>query len=86
MGQGTTVELISAPSLAQLKLMKASDEKRIEIIKTVAPRWLDIGDMLNFNAKGGKLRTRRVIREMNQFVGKCSSSGWKGKQSHGTPY
>ena len=53
------VELISAPSLAQLKLMKAPNGKRIEIIKTVAPRWLDIGDMLNFDAKGEKLKQIR---------------------------
>jgi hypothetical protein len=47
----------SAPRLAQLKVWRpSSNDRKIEIIKTVASRWQDIGDLLDFDATGQTLQ------------------------------
>ena len=51
------MELISPPSLAALRLMKTPDGRRIEIIKTVAPMWWAVGDLLDFDRSGKTMDT-----------------------------
>ena len=47
------------PTIAQLQLLHISG-RRIEIIKTIAPRWHHFGDQLNFDSDG---RTLDVIKK-----------------------
>jgi hypothetical protein len=43
------------PSLSQLSVLRTQSRNRIEIIKTVSPRWRDIGTLLDFDDTGGTL-------------------------------
>ena len=48
--------LSSAPRLAQLRVMRTADGQKIQIVKTVASQWRDIGDLLDFDASGETLQ------------------------------
>ena len=48
--------LSSAPRLAQLRVLRTADGQKIEIVKTVASQWRDIGDLLDFDASGETLQ------------------------------
>ena len=41
--------------LAQLKVLRIPGKLKIEIIKTVAPRWNDVGILMDFDETGKKL-------------------------------
>ena len=43
------------PSLSQLSVLWTQSGNRIEIIKTVSPRWKDIGALLDFDETGRTL-------------------------------
>ena len=57
-GEGMAVVLSSVPRLVQLRTMRTPNRQKIDIIKTVAPRWRDIGDLLDFDA-------RKRVRQWN---------------------
>ena len=50
------------PTMSQLQLLHNS-ERKIEIIKTIAPRWHFFGSQLNFDSDN---RTINVIKEKNK--------------------
>ena len=45
----------TAPRLAQLKVMRTKDGQKVEIIKSVAHRWKDVGTLLDFDPTGNQL-------------------------------
>ena len=65
--------LSSAPRLAQLRVMRTPDGKKIEIIKSVAAKWRDIGDLLDFDASGATLQQIQAD-EGQKGVESCSRS------------
>ena len=62
--------LSTSPRLAQLKVMKTPDGEKITIIKRVAPSWRDIGDLLDFDAKGDTI-TKIEADEGHKGVESC---------------
>ena len=46
----------SQPTIAQLSLLKTADGK-IRIISQLAPRWRDLGYIMNFDATGAEIET-----------------------------
>ena len=60
----------TVPSLAQLRVIKTSGGSKIEIIKTVAPKWRDIGDLLDFDKKGETLQQIEADKK-NEGVESC---------------
>ena len=66
-------ELSSAPRLAQLRVMRTADGQKIEIVKTVASQWRDIGDLLDFDASGETLQ-RIQADEGQRGVESCCRS------------
>ena len=64
-------ELSSAPRLAQLRVMRTADGQKIEIVKTVATKWRDVGVLLDFDAKGDTLDRIEADRK---GVESCSQS------------
>ena len=71
-GRGMTV-LSSAPRLVQLRVMRTANGQKIEIIKTVASQWRDIGDLLDFDASGETLQ-RIQADEGQKGVESCCRS------------
>ena len=63
--------LSSRPRLVQLKMMKTPDGTKIEIIKTVAPKWMDIGDLLDFDAKGDTMNNIAASKGRNEVESCC---------------
>ena len=53
---GVAVELSSVPSLTLLTQIKTREGEKIEVIKAVAPRWKDVGCLLDFDAIGKTLQ------------------------------
>ena len=51
------------PTLKLLSLLKTADGKKIKIIPTVASQWQSLGDQLDFDKSGKKLKE---IKETNQ--------------------
>ena len=41
--------------MAQLKLLKTTDGGRVTIIQSLAPKWKNFGDLLDFDAEGERL-------------------------------
>ena len=41
--------------LAELKVMKTPDGRKIKIIESIGTKWKDVGDLLDFDAAGTKL-------------------------------
>ena len=66
-------ELSSAPRLAQLRVMRTADGQKIEIVKTVASQWRDVGDLLDFDASGETLQ-RIQADEGQKGVESCCRS------------
>ena len=66
-------ELSSAPRLAQLRVMRTADGQKIEIVKTVATKWRDVGVLLDFDAKGDTL-DRIKADWVHEGVESCSQS------------
>ena len=62
------IQLSSAPRLALLKMIEAKDGKKIEIIKTVAPRWKDVGDLLDFDETGETLKEIEADKSGKYFL------------------
>ena len=54
------------PALAQLKMMKTTTGEKIKIIESVAARWKEVGDLLDFDPEG---RTLELIEASNQQKG-----------------
>ena len=46
----------STPRLAQLGMLRSPGGGKVEIIKTVSPRWKEVGILLDFDATGVKLK------------------------------
>ena len=65
--------LSSAPRLAQLRVMRTADGQKIEIVKTVATKWRDVGVLLDFDAKGDTL-DRIKADWVHEGVESCSQS------------
>ena len=65
--------LSSDPRLAQLRVMRTADGQKIEIIKTVASQWRDIGDLLDFDASGATVQ-RIQVDEGQRGVESCCRS------------
>ena len=57
------------PTLAQLKIMKTATGEKIKIIESVAPKWKELGDLLDFNHEGTILE---VIEANNQQKGQVA--------------
>ena len=51
------------PTLTQLKILKTTTGEKIKIIESVAPKWKELGDLLNFDPEG---RTLELIEANNQ--------------------
>ena len=51
------------PTLAQLKIMKTATGEKIKIIESVAPKWKELGDLLDFDPEG---RTLELIEAKEQ--------------------
>jgi hypothetical protein len=45
----------ATPTIGKLAMMKTREGKRIKIISTVASRWQELGDQLEFDEFGSKL-------------------------------
>ena len=58
----------TVPRLAQLTLITTSGGQKIEIIKTVAPDWKNIGTLLDFDANGNTLSR---LQANNNDVDSC---------------
>ena len=43
------------PSMAQLTMLKNSKGERVEIIKTIAPDWMEVGFLMDLDPKGRKI-------------------------------
>ena len=54
------------PTLAKLKIMKTATGENIKIIESVAPKWKDVGDLLDFDHEG---QTLDLIEANNQQKG-----------------
>ena len=54
------------PKLAQLTIMKSIRGEKIKIIESVAPKWKELGDLLDFDPEG---RTLELIEANNQLNG-----------------
>ena len=48
--------LSSVPRLTQLRLLRTADGGKIEIINTIASDWTTVGDFLDFDPAGAKLK------------------------------
>ena len=44
------------PTLKKLSLLKTAEGKKVKIIPTVAPQWQSLGDQLEFDKNGKKLK------------------------------
>ena len=40
------------PTLAQLTMLKNAKGEKVEIIKTIAPDWMDVGSLMDLDRKG----------------------------------
>ena len=72
-GEKGMAVLSSAPRLAQLRVMRTPDGQKIEVVKTVASQWMDIGDLLDFDASGETLQ-RIQADEGQKGVESCCRS------------
>lgn len=45
----------ATPTLGKLSILRTAEGKRIKIIEVVAPQWLVLGDLLEFDNRGIKL-------------------------------
>lgn len=52
---GTTNLADSRPTLKQLSLMKTKTGVKIEVIKSLAPQWKQLGILLDFDTDGAQL-------------------------------
>ena len=43
------------PSLGKLSFLRTAQGKNVKVIQTVAPKWQNLGDMMEFDADGMKL-------------------------------
>ena len=50
-----STDIDATPTLKNLSIMKIKEGKRIRIISTVASKWQDLGDQLEFDEFGAKL-------------------------------
>ena len=64
----TSIDILAGkkPTLAQLKIMKTTTGEKIKIIESVAPKWKELGDLLDFDPEG---RTLDLIETNNQLKG-----------------
>ena len=51
------------PTLGKLSVLKTAQGKKIKIIPTVASRWQELGDQMEFDKSGGELKR---IKEKHQ--------------------
>ena len=56
------------PTLAQLTTLKMKKGEKIKIIESVAPRWKNLGDLLDLDAEG---RTLSLIEADHRQGGPC---------------
>ena len=75
-GEGMAVVLSSVPRLVQLRMMRTPDRQKIDIIKTVAPQWRDIGDLLDFDAKGETLKRIQADEGGVESCCRCMFQHW----------
>ena len=54
------------PTLSKLKVLKTTTGEKIKIIESVAPKWKELGDLLDFDPEG---RTLELIEANNQLKG-----------------
>ena len=54
------------PTLAQLKIMKTATGEKIKVIESVASKWKELGDLLDFDPEG---RTLELIESNHQQKG-----------------
>ena len=47
--------VLATPKLVQLKLLRTPGGVKIEIIKTIAAKWKEVGDFLDFDSTGAAL-------------------------------
>ena len=66
-------ELSSVPRLAQLRVMRTADGQKIEIMKTVASQWRDIGDLLDFDALGATVKQIQADEGLRGVESCCRS-------------
>ena len=57
---------VKKPTLAQLMQIKTATGEKVQIIKSVAPHWKELGALLDFDAEG---RTLRLIETDHQSKG-----------------
>ena len=43
------------PSMAQLTMLKNTKGEKVEIIKTIAPDWMEVGFLMDLDPKGRKI-------------------------------
>ena len=48
------------PSLGKLSVLRTAEGEKIKIIEAVAPQWLVLGDLLEFDSRGIKLELIRA--------------------------
>lgn len=67
-------KLSTAPRLAQLTVWRPASTNKIEIIKTISPKWQEIGDLLDFDGMG---QTIEQIRANENRVECCCRAMFK---------
>ena len=59
------------PTLTQLTIMKTIRGENIKIIQSVAPKWKELGDLLEFDPEGRTLELIEVNNQLNGVVACC---------------
>ena len=75
------------PTLAKLTIMKTIREEKIKIIESVAPKWKELGVLLDFDPEGQTLELIEANNKLNGVVACCREMfvAWlKGKGKDAT--
>jgi hypothetical protein len=64
------------PSLGKLSLLRTAHGKKIKIIERVAPFWQSLGDQLDFDESGSKLKSIKADHSTSEACCRAMFQHW----------
>ena len=71
------------PRIAQLMSLRSAKGEKIEIIKTIAPDWMEVGFLMDLDPMGRSKQSMLTSAMVQLFAaGQCSEFGYRPTRCH----